>query len=327
MSGDALVERARADVGPAAALDGQEGRIRSGMRELESRARLLDLSVGVVEDLRRERVRPEAGPEGFCEDFQICLPYRGLFVWQVGREEIVGDPNQIVYVRGGESYRMRSPLPDGYAELIITPDLDILSEAAHMHGQRLADHPLFRRRRWRAQPHVQRFRARFHHWALGRTDRGGLEAEELVLALIRCALHQDARQHRPTGARTARLIRRTKEFLEARLSNRLLLADVARAVGASPAYLTDLFTRVEDVSLHQYLTGLRLARALVELRHAADLTALALSLGFSSHSHFTFAFRRAFGCTPSQFREATRRATRPSPNEGAGQHGARHGCA
>ena len=78
------------------------------------------------------------------------------------------------------------------------------------------------------------------------------------------------------------------------------------AAGASPAYLTDLFTRVEGISLHQYLTQLRLAHALVELPHTDDLTALALDLGFSSHSHFSYAFRRGFGCTPSQFRESTR---------------------
>jgi AraC family transcriptional regulator len=281
-------------------------------RAFESRTRLIDLSVGVVEDLRREGIRPEAGPEGFCTDFQVCLPYRGLFVWQVGGEEVVGDPNQIVFVRGGESYRVRSPFPDGYAELIITPNLEVLSEVAHRHGQRLVDHPLFRRRSWRAPPRLQSFRARFQHWATGERDKDGLEAEELVVAMIRFALQQDVRGHVPTGTRTARLIRRTKEFLEERRSDRILLRDIARAAGASPAYLTDLFRRVEGVSLHQYLTQLRLAHALVRLRHTDDLTALALDVGFSSHSHFTFAFRRAFGCTPSQFREDTRRVTRPS---------------
>jgi AraC-like DNA-binding protein len=107
-------------------------------------------------------------------------------------------------------------------------------------------------------------------------------------------------------------MRRTKEFLESHLSSRILLTDIARAVGASPAYLTDLFARVEGVPLHQYLTQLRLARALVELPYATDLTALALDLGFSSHSHFSYAFRRAFGCTPSRFREMTG-AGRSSP--------------
>jgi AraC-like DNA-binding protein len=53
---------------------------------------------------------------------------------------------------------------------------------------------------------------------------------------------------------------------------------------------------------------LRLARALIELPHANDLTQLALDLGFSSHSHFAASFRRAFGSTPSAFRESTCRA-------------------
>ena len=94
-----------------------------------------------------------------------------------------------------------------------------------------------------------------------------------------------------------------KEFLEANASASVRLRDVARSVGASPAYLTDVFRRVEGVPVHRYVMQLRLSRALVELPHANDLTTLAFDLGFSSHSHFTVSFRRAFGCTPSQFRE------------------------
>jgi AraC-like DNA-binding protein len=101
-------------------------------------------------------------------------------------------------------------------------------------------------------------------------------------------------------------MRRAKEFLEAELANPIRLRDVGRAAGASPAYLTNIFRRVEGVSLHRYLTQLRLARALAVLPQADDLTALALGIGFSSHSHFSAAFRRAFGCTPSQFRQTAR---------------------
>jgi AraC-like DNA-binding protein len=61
------------------------------------------------------------------------------------------------------------------------------------------------------------------------------------------------------------------------------------------------------VPVHRYLTQLRLAQALLELPRATDLTALALEVGFGNHSHFTATFRRAFGCTPSAFRGATRR--------------------
>src|SRR5687768_1786831 len=84
--------------------------------EADSRARMLDLPLGFVEDLRRVSAAANRGPAGHCSDFQICLPYRGLFVWHVGGDDVVGDPNQIVFVRAGEAFRMSSPSPRGYAE-------------------------------------------------------------------------------------------------------------------------------------------------------------------------------------------------------------------
>jgi AraC family transcriptional regulator len=277
-----------------------------------ARTCLLDLSVAVVEELERDGACREFSAEAFCDVFQICLPYRGLFVWQVNGDDVVGDANQVVFVRGGEPYRMRGAVPEGYAELIITPDVEMLAELACVGDGRLFEHPLFARRSCRAESCLQSLRARFHQWAKTVTDSETLAAEEAVLLLMRRALHQSAPEVTLTNARTARLVRTTKEFLAANLGGRILLRDVGRAVGASPAYLTDLFRRVEGVSLHDYLTRLRLARALVELPHAPDLTTLALDLGFSSHSHFTYTFRRSFKYTPSEFRGLTRRASAAS---------------
>jgi AraC family transcriptional regulator len=283
------------------------------MCAFESRRRLFDLSVGFVEDLNRANLRPGKGPEGFCSDFQVCLPYRGLFVWHVADDDVVGDANQIVFCAPGESFRMSGPIATGYAEIIITPDLEVLAEILQREGHRLTEHPLVRRRAWRADSRLQHERTRFVHWASGAAAPDPLQAEEAVLSLLRSALQDDHRQPALHGARTARLIRRTKEFLEAELSNRVRLSDVATAVGASPAYLTDIFRRIEGVSVHRYLTHLRLARALIDVPHTDDLTTLALNLGFSSHSHFSFAFRRAYNATPSQFRERSRLTiTRPA---------------
>jgi AraC-like DNA-binding protein len=271
--------------------------------EAASRVRLLDSSVAIVEDVRGPRTRVGRSLEGFSPDFQVCLPYRGMFVWHVGDNEVVGDANQVLFVSGGESFFLSQPASD-YAELIITPDVELLDDLAHAGGA-LTRHPLFRRRSRRLDLRLQYLRARFlHHATSG--EWNGLAAEEWVIALLRSALTADAVSCEPSR-RTRRLIGRTKQFLEAHLAGHLRLIDVARAVGASPAYLTDVFRRVEGVPLHGYLTQLRLARALVELPHASDLTTLALDLGFSSHSHFTAVFRAAFGCTPSQFRGATQR--------------------
>lgn len=275
-----------------------------------SRRRLLDLSVGLVEDLRCDDGHRD---ERYCPVFQVCLPYRGIFVWHVGGDDVIGDPNQVVFVTGGEAYRMSAPVPGGYAELVITPPLHVLGDILGANESRVVGHPRFRRRRASVHPRFQLLRTRFLHRATSGAVIDELEAEELVLALVRLAFSDEGPRDGDCSASTGRLIRRTKALLEAELSNRILLADVGRAVGASPAYLTDVFRRVEGVSLHQYLTQLRLARALVDLPHANDLTALALNTGFSSHSHFSAAFRRSFGCTPSDYRETARGTSPPCP--------------
>jgi AraC-like DNA-binding protein len=52
---------------------------------------------------------------------------------------------------------------------------------------------------------------------------------------------------------------------------------------------------VEGLPLYRYQLRLRLARALDLLARYDDLSALAHDLGFSSHSHFTAAFRDTYG--------------------------------
>ncbi len=82
-------------VWPAA---GPEARERKGA----SRRGLLDLSVAVVEDAQSPPTPDGSGPRGVSADFQVALPYRGLLVWHVGRDAVVGDANQVLFLAGGE---------------------------------------------------------------------------------------------------------------------------------------------------------------------------------------------------------------------------------
>ena len=68
-------------------------------------------------------------------------------------------------------------------------------------------------------------------------------------------------------------------------------------------HLARVFRRHSGVSVHRTILTLRLRDSLDRLREAsADIASIALDLGFSDHSHFTAAFRRAFGITPSRAR-------------------------
>jgi AraC family transcriptional regulator len=275
-----------------------------------ARTQLLILSSGTIEDVSGTTAGRQRNAEDFSPEFQIALPYRGVFTWHVCHDDIIGDSSRILFVTGGEAFRVSGPRAGRYAELILTPSFSALSQVTERTGFAPAHHPLFRARSCRATPAVQRASACLRHWCTAGEVRDPLAAEEAMLELLRATLQIKPKQVRPSVT-TRRLIQSTKEYLDFAFTQRLLLCDIANAVGTTPAYLTDVFARFEGVSLRRYIAQLRLARALIELRSADDLTSLALELGFSSHSHFTLAFRRAFDCTPSQFRATTRKKTEP----------------
>ena len=125
-----------------------------------------------------------------------------------------------------------------------------------------------------------------------------LEAEGLSLTLVSRAI--GPRTSRAAGASYSRrrLVDRVKVLLAGDLSRRWTLADIAADIRGSPVYLTQVFQQVEGMPLYRYHLRLRLARALDLIAGREDLSALAQDLGFSSHSHFSAAFRQHYGVTP-----------------------------
>jgi len=77
---------------------------------------------------------------------------------------------------------------------------------------------------------------------------------------------------------------------------------LARCAGTTPFHLCRTFSRVFGETMTTYRTRLRLLASLERVRAGDPLTDIALSQGFSSHSHFTASFRAAFGMTPRAWR-------------------------
>lgn len=107
---------------------------------------------------------------------------------------------------------------------------------------------------------------------------------------------------RPTPAEHD-LTERVKELLVAAPGSRHTAESIALEVGCSPYHLSRVFRRVTGRTLHGYLIQLRLRHSLWRVTYPeSDLATVAFEHGFSSHSHFTAAFRRTFGQTPSKLR-------------------------
>jgi len=168
----------------------------------------------------------------------------------------------------------------------------------------LRDHaPLaFRRQRLRIDARAQALMAILRH-SLRENIAEPLEAEGLALTLAQRALGPRTTHAAGATVGRQRLVDRAKLVLSSDLARRWTLAEVAAEVRCSPVYLTQVFQQVEGLPLYRYQLRLRLARALDLLAQYDDLTTLSLDLGFSSHSHFSAAFRAAYGRSPSEFRQ------------------------
>ncbi|HEY0724714.1 MAG TPA: AraC family transcriptional regulator, partial [Pyrinomonadaceae bacterium] len=245
----------------------------------------------------------------------IVLMRHGAFSRHFGRRTITADVNQAVFFSRDSTYRVSHPVDCGDRGTVFTVSPRVLNDIVRELDPSVDEHPdqpfrfftgpcdssVF----WRHRELVQRLESANVNplealWA-------DVTALQLVADVLESAFVRRGVEHKPrregTGADHAERAEAAKTYLAARMSDRVTLDEVARAVHASPFHLARIFQQQTGVPVHRYLTQLRLRASLERLAEgASDLTALALELGFSSHSHFTDAFRREFGKSPSEMR-------------------------
>lgn len=235
----------------------------------------------------------------------LVFPYRGVYMRHVGSDQSLADANHVLFFNAEQGYQVSHPVKGGDANMSLSLSPSLLHELAPASLLAKSGTLSFRRQSLRIDPRAQALVALLRHGLENRSIEP-LEAEGLVLTLV-CRSLGPRTTHEP-GATQARqrLADRVKVLLASDLCRRWTLADIAAQIGGSPVYLTQVFQQVEGVPLYRYHLRLRLARALDLIDDYEDLSALAVDLGFSSHSHFTSAFRQAYGRTPAVFRQSFR---------------------
>ncbi|MEP6483345.1 MAG: AraC family transcriptional regulator [Rudaea sp.] len=114
--------------------------------------------------------------------------------------------------------------------------------------------------------------------------------------------HAAMKLDRRSAQRVRERIEEAKAIMAREFSEKLSITDIARRVYWSPGYLARQFLLETGSTLHQYQQRLRLRAALAYLSESRfDGAATALQLGFASHSHFSAAFAKEYGITPTAF--------------------------
>lgn len=269
---------------------------------------LLHSQTVIVSDTHCQGTLRHQSVEEATRTTQLVFPYRGVFVRHLGQVQTIAEANQVLFFNATEGYRVSHPLAGGDASMGVIVHEALLFELAPRALLRGGPTPAFHQQRLRIDARTQTLVALLRH-SLHQGTTEPLEAESLALTLVRRALGPRTTHTVGGNAGRQRIVDRAKLVLASDLARRFTLSEIAAEVRVSPIYLTQLFQQVEGLPLYRYHLRLRLARALDMLSQCDDLTTLSMDLGFSSHSHFTAAFRQAYGRTPSEFRDvAVRRS-------------------
>ncbi len=265
----------------------------ANLQPLNRRRSLVDSDLLVSEELV---ARPELPPRGDIGARKLVITFAGAFEFQVGQSRSWVDASRLLVANAGESYVDHHVVPGtGHSSVILTPGEEAADELWPSDGAMAAR---VRGCSLQVQMLIQ----------LLRRTEDPLASEELGVAI----LEESVANGRRLGPADQRCVRRAKAALHDCSEGRISLSEIAAGLGVTPIHLTQSFKRSEGVPLYRYQTLLRLGRALERLPEQEDITDLAFELGFSSHSHFTAAFKSELGVTPSHYRSAARaRSLRP----------------
>ena len=103
------------------------------------------------------------------------------------------------------------------------------------------------------------------------------------------------------------LVSRFRDLVAQRIHTRVTVKELADALGVTADYLSQLVLREEGVKATEYILRAKIGDAKNQLIYSdRPYEEIALSLGFSSQSHFGQVFRKQTGLTPRQYREKYR---------------------
>jgi AraC family transcriptional regulator len=105
-------------------------------------------------------------------------------------------------------------------------------------------------------------------------------------------------------------IRRVRDYVDAHLSTRILVADLSTIVQRSEAHFARAFKKTFGISPHAYVLRRRVQRASHLMLVSDDsLSDIALACGMTDQAHLCKIFRQMTGNTPAAWRRERRALT------------------
>lgn len=129
------------------------------------------------------------------------------------------------------------------------------------------------------------------------------DIREKVLGLLG-SMDQEESAGERQQKHNSRMVKEAKDYISKSFDKEISLEEVARRVEVSPYYLSKIFKEEEGKNFVEYVTELRMEKAKQLLRNKdMSIKEVCISVGYGDPNYFSRIFKRAEGCTPTEFRE------------------------
>jgi AraC-like DNA-binding protein len=271
---------------------------------------LFESPLVTVGDFRCPIGHPRFADSGPTRRYCFVFPRRAVWIQHDGSRPFVADSNVVPLYNAGHPYMRREISADGDRTDWFSVSSAVLREMLEPrdHLAAAADRRLFRFDFARVTPGMFLAQRQVVMHLRVQDPPDAMYVEESVVAILDAVLSGlygcgDVRM----SSKHRDLAEGAKALINLSFTETYGLTALARSVGSSPFHLCRVFRQHSGLTIHQYRSELRLRRSLELLDESGDdILTTAMTLGYSAHSHFTGAFHRAFGVTPSQFRRLSR---------------------
>ncbi len=138
--------------------------------------------------------------------------------------------------------------------------------------------------------------------------------QQLTSTLLKLCLLEAAR-YKTCAAPEQPLVRQVRAYIQENYTQLKDNTAIAQAFGYHSYYLNRLFKQNTGMTLHQYLTALRIKKSKELLGETAlSVSEIAEACGFGSADQFTWTFKAQVSTTPTAYRKQVRRIGADQPD-------------